>query len=164
MAYGGNDEHESDHEKVVKRKRGKAKAKPKGESVCSACRSSTHKCSTHRDCPFNTKRSTAKTSTKPVIVAVDSPSQSSDAVSDVHSISDVQSETGGIDSDDYMMYDLCTYGSSGRAHKSDCLMNFRRRRLPQSPGESKPDSVSPEPQCVVVDDVSPLPQSKLGPR
>ena len=40
-------------------------------------------------------------------------------------------------------------------------MNFRRRRLPQSPGESKPDtarspspsnsgppSVSPEPQCV----------------
>ena len=39
--------------------------------------------STHRDCPFNTKRSTAKTSTKPVIVPVDSPSQSSDAVSDV---------------------------------------------------------------------------------
>ena len=42
-AYGGNDEDESDHEKVVKRKRGKAKpskAKPKGESVCSACGSS----------------------------------------------------------------------------------------------------------------------------
>ena len=51
--------------------------------------------------------------------------------SDVHS---VQSETGGIDSDDYMMYDLCTCGNSGRAHKSDCLMNFRRRHLPQSPG------------------------------
>ena len=53
-------------------------------------------------------------------------------------------ETGGIDSDDYMMYDLCTCGSSGRAHnrahKRDCLMNFRRRRLPQSPGESKPDT------------------------
>ena len=45
----------------------------------------------------------------------------SDAVSDVHSI---QSETGGLDSDDYMRYDLCTCGSSGRAHKRDCLMNF----------------------------------------
>ena len=89
-------------------------------------------------------------------------------MSDVHSISDAVSETGGIDSDDYMMYDLCTCGSSGRAHKRDCLMNFRRRRLPQSPGESKPDtarspplsnpgppSVSPEPECVVIDDVSP---------
>ena len=138
-AYGGNDEHESDHEKVVKRKRGKAKprkAKPKSEGLCSACGSSTHKRSTHRDCPFNTKRSTAKISTKSVIVAVDSPSQSSDAVSDVHSISDAVSETGGIDSDDYMMYDLCTCGSSGRAHKRDCLMNFRRRHLPQPPGES----------------------------
>ena len=95
-------------------------------------------------------------------------------MSDVHSISDAVSETGGIDSDDYMMYDLCTCGSSGRAHKSDCLMNFRRRRLPQSPGESKPDtarspspsnpgppSVSPEPECVVI---APLPQSKLSPR
>ena len=67
--------------------------------MCGACGSSTHKRRTHRDCPFNTKRSTAKTST----IAVDSPSQSSDAVCDVHS---VQSETGGIDSDDYMMYDL----------------------------------------------------------
>ena len=55
-AYGGNDEHESDHEKVVKHKRGKAKPKPKSEGLCSACWSSTHK---HRDCPFNTKRSTA---------------------------------------------------------------------------------------------------------
>ena len=121
-AYGENDEHESDHAKVLKCKRGKAKprkAKPKRDGLCSACGSSTHKRSTHRDCPFNTKRSTAKTSTKPVIVPVDSPSQSSDAVSDVHSISDVQSETGGIDSDDYMMYDLCTCGSSGRAHKRD---------------------------------------------
>ena len=119
--------HESDRAKVLKRKRGKAKprkAKPKSDGLCSACGSSTHKRSTHRDCPFNTKRSTAKTSTKPVIVAVDSPSQSSDAVSDVHSISDVVSETGGIDSDDYMMYDLCTCGSSGRAHKRDCFMNF----------------------------------------
>ena len=62
---------------IPKRKRGKAKprkAKPKSEGLCSACGSSTHKRSTHRDCPFNTKRSTAKTSTKPVIVPVDSPS------------------------------------------------------------------------------------------
>ena len=191
-AYGGNDEHESDHDKVVKGNRGKAKprkAKPKGESVCGACGSSTHKRRTHRDCPFNTKRSTAKTSTKPVIVAVDSPSQGSDAVSDVHSVQSetggidssdvhsVQSETGGIDSDDYMMYDLCTCGNSGRAHKSDCLMNFRRRHLPQSPGESKPDtarspspsnpgppSVSPEPECVVIYDVSPPPTEQARPQ
>ena len=53
----------------------------------------------------------------------------------MHSISDAVSETGGIDSDDCMMYDLCTCGSSGRAHKRDCLMNFRKRHLPQSPGE-----------------------------
>ena len=191
-AYGGNDEDESDHGKVVKRKRGIAKprkAKPKSEGLCSACGSSTHKRRTHRDCPFDTKRSAAKTSTKPVIVAVDSPSQSSDAVSDVHSIQSetcgidssdvhsVQSETGGIDSDDYMMYDLCTCGSSGRAHKRDCLMNFRKRHLPLSPGESKPDtarspslsnpgppSVSPEPECVVIDDASPPPTEQAKPQ
>ena len=173
VTYGGNDEHGSDHEKVVKHKRGKAKPtkpKPKGESVCSACGSSTHKRSTH------TKRSTEKTSTKPVIIPVDSPSQSSDAVSDVHSISDAVSETGSIDSDDYMMYDLCTCGSSGRAHKSDCLMNFRTRHLPLSPGESKPDtahspplsnpgppSVCREPECVVIPPTEQArPQIKVG--
>ena len=118
-AYGGNDEDESDHGKVVKRKRGIAKprkAKPKGESVCGACRSSTHKRRTHRDCPFNTKRSTAKTSTKPVIVAVDSPSQSSDAVSDVHS---VQSETGGIDSSDVHSVQSETGGIDYSARRED---------------------------------------------
>ena len=97
-------------------------------------------------------------------------------MSDVHSTSDVQSETGGIDSDDYMMYDLCTCGSSGRAraHKRDCLMNFRK---PQFPGESKPDtahspplsnpgppSVSPEPECVVIDDVSTPPTEEARPQ
>ena len=99
------------------------------------------------------------------------------AVMQCPSISDAVSETGGIDSDDYMMYDLCTCGSSGRAHKRDCLMNFRRRRLPQSPGESKPDtarspspsnpgppSVSPEPECVVIDDVSPPPTEEARPQ
>ena len=99
-------------------------------------------------------------------------------MSNVHIISDIQSETGGIDSDDYMMYDLCTCGSSGRAHKRDCLMNFRKRHLLQSPGESKPDTarspplsnpgppgVSPEPQCVVIDNVTTeqaRPQIKVG--
>ena len=54
---------------------------------------------------------------------------------------------------------MCGVGSSGRAHKRDCL---RKRHLPQPrpPGESRPDtaqspllsnpgppSVSPEPQC-----------------
>ena len=75
------------------------------------------------------------------------------------------------------MYDLCTCGSSGRAHKRDCLMNFRKRYLPQSPGESKPDtarspplsnpgppSVSPEPECVVIDDVSPPPTEEARPQ
>ena len=78
---------------------------------------------------------------------------------------------------DYMMYDLCTCGSSGRAHKSDCLMNFRKRHLPQSPGESKlntahcpspsnpgPPSVSPEPECVVIDGVSPPPTEQARPQ
>ena len=104
-------------------------------------------------------------------MAVASPSQSSDA------ISDVQSETGSIDSDDYMMYDLCTCGSSGRAHKRDCLMNFRKRHLPQSPRESKPDTsrspslsspgppcVCPEPECVVIDDASPPPTEQARPQ
>ena len=180
-AYGGSiadDEDESHHGKVKESRRGKAKlkkasVKPKGEGLCRACGSSTHKCRTHRDCPYNTKHATAKTSTKPDM-AVASPSQNSDAVSD---ISDVQSETGGIDSDDCMMYDLCTCGSSGRAHKRDCLMNFRKRHLPQSPRESKPDtarspslsspgppSVCPEPECVVIDDASPPPTEQARPQ
>ena len=50
-------------------------------------------------------------------------------------------------------------------------------RLPQSPGESKPDtarspspsnpgppSVSPEPECVVIDDVSPPPTEQARPQ
>ena len=82
----------------------------------------------------------------------------------------IVSETGGIDSDDYMMYDLCTCGR-------DCLMNFRKRHLPLSPGESKPDtahspspsnpgppSVCPEPECVVIDDVSPPPTEQARPQ
>ena len=150
-AYGGNDEHESDHDKVVKGKRARlSQGKPNPRvRACVVLVGLQLTSVGHRDCPFNSKRSTAKTSTKPVIVAVDSPSQSSDAVSDVHSISDVQSETGGIDSDDYMKYDLCTCGSSGRAHKRDCLMNFRRRHLPQSPGESK----LPIPLPLVIQDL-----------
>ena len=100
------------------------------------------------------------------VIPVVSPSQSSDAVSNVHSISDIQSET---DSDDYMMYDLCTCGSSGRAHKRDCLMNFRKRHLPQSQSQillsnPGPPGVSPEPQCVVIDNVSPPPTEQARPQ
>ena len=59
------------------------------------------------------------------------------------------------------MYDLCTCGSSGGAHKRDCLMNFRKRHKPDtahSPPLSNPapPSVCPEPECVVID-VSPPP-------
>ena len=170
-AYGGSiadDEDDSLHETVKKSRRGKAKL-PKGESMCSACGSSTHKRSTHRDCPFN-KHATAKTSSKPDIAVV-SPSQSSDAVS---GIGDIQSEAGGIDSDDYMMYDMCTCGSSGRAHKRDCLMNFRKRHIPceskpdttrsPSPSNPAPPSVCPEPQCIVIDDVSPPPTEEARPQ
>ena len=85
--------------------------------------------------------------TKPVIIPVDSPSQSSDAVSDVHSISA---------SDDNMMY------GSGRAHKRDC---FRRRRLPQSPGESRPDTAHSPPLllvCVLNQNVLYQPPSHRG--
>ena len=56
-------------------------------------------------------------------------------------------------------------------------MNVRRRRLPQSPGESRPATahspplsnpgpprVSPEPECVVIDDVSPPPIEQASPQ
>ena len=56
-------------------------------------------------------------------------------------------------------------------------MNFRKRHLPLSPGESKPDtarspslsnpgppSVSPEPECVVIDDASPPPTEQAKPQ
>ena len=63
-AYGGSigdDEDESHHGKVKKSRRGKAKLKkasvtPKGEGLCSACGSSTHKRRTHRDCPKHQKQ------------------------------------------------------------------------------------------------------------
>ena len=105
-AYGENDEHESDHAKVFKPRLSQGKPNPRVRA-----------CVVLVDLQLTAPRLSFQHYTKPVIVAVDSPSQSSDAVSDVHSISDIQSETGGIDSDDYMMYDLCTCGSSGRAHK-----------------------------------------------
>ena len=74
MAYGENDEHESDHAKVLKRQRGKGKPNPRVRAcvvLVGLQLTSVQQTEIVLSC------STAKTSTKPVIVPVESPSQSS---------------------------------------------------------------------------------------
>ena len=55
--YGDYDAHDdSDHEPEKKKGKTRAKREIQGGQVCATCGSSTHKRSSHRDCPFNKKR------------------------------------------------------------------------------------------------------------
>ena len=91
--YGHGDKCVSDHEEDKQ-----SMAKTKAKIMCSACGSSTHKRTTHRDCPFNSA----------AIMDSDGEGSSVAAAPSSESESDYFELTFG---------GQCTCGSSGRTHK-----------------------------------------------
>lgn len=112
---------ESGHEEEGgdKPRRGNKNAAKQGK--CSACGSTAHKRSTHRDCPFN-KRNSSTVNSDSVVDRPDvefaSPAHSTDEELDLYSTSDL-SDVDAVDLDDVYSGVVCTCGSNGRAHKRD---------------------------------------------
>ena len=151
--YGDDDAHDdSDHEPEEKKGKGKGKTRAKrevqGGQVCSACGSSTHKRSSHRDCPFNKKRGTctmrpknANPALREGLEADVGSTLSEDASSVVRCSDDAMT---GVDTDDDVCQ--CTCGAQGRAHKRNCPMSSRGRypgrALFPPPSNSEVDAIS----------------------
>ena len=115
MYDGDTADIEGDWEtKRSKGSKGKSKrpsTKSKMESMYGACGSTSHKHSTHKDCPFNTCKHGSVKKSEEVDVAVVSPLQSSDAMSAVCSVRDAVSKTESLDSDG-VVFDLCMCGGA----------------------------------------------------
>ena len=128
--YGDDDAHDdSDHEPEEKKGKTRAKREVQGGQVCAACGSSTHKRSSHRDCPFNKKRGACTMRPKNVTPALkeglqaDIGSTSSEGASSVVHCSDDAMTDVVTDAD----VCECTCGAEGRAHKRNCPMSSRGR-------------------------------------
>ena len=132
----------SDHEEDKQ-----SKAKTKAKIMCSACGSSTHKRTTHRDCPFNSA------------AIMDSDGEGSSVAAAPSSESESLTFGG-----------QCTCGSSGRTHKRECPLSLRKR-FPQRehetfPAPSRPvqPSRSPSPkQHVPIEEKKPSPTKDFRP-
>ena len=105
----GCDSENSDIDIKVSRGKGRRKGRPQGKGKCASCGSSTHKCSNHRDCPFNKKRAEKET--------ISSSSTESDEEVSSESSSEMESGT-----------DVCTCGSEGKRHRRSCPFSYRNRR------------------------------------
>ena len=123
--YDGDvsDDDVSQEQKQSKGKSRKPSGKTKVKGVCAACGSTSHRRSTHKDCPF--KHATTKKGNKPH-QGMASPLQGSDTVSDVCSVVEAESETENLDSYGAKS-DLCTCDGTSKAHKRDCPMSSRQR-------------------------------------
>ena len=93
ITHGHGDKCVSDHEEDKQ-----SMAKTKAKIMCSACGSSTHKRTTHRDCPFNSA------------AIMDSDGEGS-------SVAAAPSSESESDSFELTFGGQCTCGSSGRTHK-----------------------------------------------
>ena len=97
-----------------------------GGGKCKACGSTTHVRSTHRECPYNKKRSCDAPTAPPE----DDDSASDDSQSGV---SLDESDDSPMSADDWCYEDdiisggICLCGAGGRAHKKDCPMSSRNR-------------------------------------
>ena len=126
--YGDDD---SDVELKPKGRERQKKRKAATGGKCSACGSTSHRSSRHRDCPFNKRAQGAdddKASENSDVVQL-----SDDPLSDVH-VAEGSSELGVPSSDsdwcfedDIISGSLCTCGAYCRAHKKDCPLSSRNR-------------------------------------
>lgn len=124
--YGGDS---SDEDHVEHKSKGQKEQQSTTGGKCRACGSTTHRCSNHRDCPFNKKEQDAGISSG--VKEDDTASENSD---DVHSSPAALSDAEKISSecnvviedsewcfeDDIISGNVCTCGAISRAHKKDC--------------------------------------------
>ena len=106
---GCDDKSVSDHEEAGNQRK-RSKGATRANILCSACRSSTHKRPTHRDCPFNSAALVDSEGQESSVVTPSSGEPESDSL-------EFEPPTGG----------LCTCGSSGRTHKRECPLSLRKR-------------------------------------
>ena len=111
------------------------KTKVSTEGKCRACGSTTHRRSTHRDCPFNKKVCSTDVSSR---LEDDQASENSDAIGvsedsltneegfslEEHAAS---SDSDWCYKDDILRHIECTCGAISRAHKKDCPLSSRNR-------------------------------------
>ena len=161
--FGGSDvEMAGDSDDGVNQKKGKGRScgtgNPQGNGKCSACGSSTHRRSSHRDCPFHQGR--AKKDALSVSPSVRSTPAASE--SDNESIDD---------SSDEVLIDICTCGAEGRAHKRSCPLSFRNRKpgltlfpaLSNPGGHADPSPLEPERVSSPPESVKPAPSVDVKP-
>ena len=99
---------------------GRGKGKPQGKGKCAACGSSTHRRSSHRDCPFYKSHANKE---------APSDGTAEEMIINSEDIADGDS----LDSEEIEI-DFCTCGAEGRAHKRGCLLSYRNHR----PGRTLP--------------------------
>ena len=88
--------------------------KTPGEGKCAACGSSTHRRSSHRDCPFHNIRAKKDDHSDGTAEELITDSESGEYITGGNS-----SESEEID------IDICTCGAEGRAHKRGCPLSYR---------------------------------------
>ena len=117
--------------------------RPKGNGKCAFCGSSTHKCSSHRDCLFNKRRAKKEASSG-------SSTESDGGVSSDDS-SDMESGT-----------DVCACGTEGKRNRRSCPLSYRNHQpgptlFPATSNAGQLASSSAlEVDCSPSDDVFPL--------
>ena len=152
--YGNDNKCVSDHEGEKEGGCKRKQSKRKTNNLCSACGSSTHKRTTHRDCPFNSA-AIADSDGEELSVAA---APSSESESDFFDASDFEPPLGG----------LCTCGSSGRTHKRECPLSLRKqfprreRETFHAPSGPVPPSRSPSPNMSQSRRKSLLPRRKFA--
>ena len=134
-----------------------------GDKPKCACGSTTHKRSSHRDCPFNKrsrvcaeKKGHSKSAEDVYRFTSDSDEQVSDA--DMYNIGSSDGASSDSCTSDESVVAVCTCGAERRAHKRGCPLSSRRGRTLFPPPSSSVVSALPralEPEYVPDDSVTP---------
>ena len=125
--YGDND---SDEDRVELKTKEQKRQQSSTERKCRACGSTTHRRSSHRDCPSNKKAPSSGVSSG--VKEDDTESENGDAVhSSLESPSSessvISEESDWCFEDDIISGNVCTCGAISRAHKKDCPLSSRNR-------------------------------------
>ena len=126
--YGRDDDSDLDIVRDGRKQTNRGEGKTRGKQECGACGSTMHKCSSHKDCPFCRGKGTITHANKDSksIHAVPVLSESDGEILSSVIDSDASSDVQFLD-DNSDCSNLCTCGTTGRAHKRDCPMSSRKR-------------------------------------
>ena len=136
------------------------KGKSKGKGKCAACGSSTHRRSSHRDCPFHKSRANKDDHSDDTAEELITDSESGEYI------------TGGDSSEsEEIEIDICTCGAEWMSHKRGCPLSYRNR-LPgrtlfppsNNPGgQADPSPLEPEHVSSPPESVKPAPSEDVKP-